>query len=90
MKVNMPWKLILLNVKARRKLEDKSMGYVVHATNMQSQESKHLLIGKQLIEEQDIAGIEKVLAQKVELAESDAQIYIQISEKMLAKKAKQV
>ena len=48
-----------------------------------------MVIGKQLIEEQDIAGIEKVLAQKVELAESDAQIYIQISEKMLAKKAKQ-
>ena len=31
-----------------------------------------------------------MLAQKVELAESDAQIYIQISEKMLEKKAKQV
>lgn len=47
----MEWKRILLHVKARRKLEDKSMGYVIGIQNLDSQETKTVLMDKRLIEE---------------------------------------
>lgn len=66
------------------------MGYVVSVQNMATQESINVIMEKRLIEEQDTVGIEQFLQDKIELAKSDVSLYIQISEKMMAKKAKQL
>lgn len=64
------------------------MGYVVQGVNMVSSAKCALLVDPALIDEQDMAGLELLLKEKVCLAPSDVTIYIQITEKMLKKKAK--
>ena len=64
------------------------MGNLCQAVNMVTGEKCTLLVDSKLIVEQDIAGLEVLLRDYVELAPSDCSIYIKISEKALEKKSK--
>ena len=69
-------------------MDNGKMGHVVQALNMLSGEKRPLLMDPQLIEDQDMAAIERVLKEVVPLAPKDVTIYLQISEKHLRKAAK--
>jgi len=84
------WKHILLKVRNRKRLENGQMGHAVTAVNMVSGDRCPLLVDPKLIDDQDIAGLERLLQTRVPLAPSDCSIFIQISEKMLKSKAKRV
>lgn len=47
-----------------------------------------LMVDPKLIDDQDLPGLERLLRQQVQLAPSDVSLYIQISEKVLRKRAK--
>jgi len=64
------------------------MGNVVQAVNMLSGEKCVLMVDPKLLNDQDIPGLERLLKSRVELAPADVAIYIQITEKVLRKKAK--
>lgn len=57
------------------------MGNICQAVNIVTGEKLALLVEPELIDQQDVAGIEKLLRAKVKLAPSDCSIYIQITEK---------
>jgi hypothetical protein len=82
------WKHILMKVKHRKRLENGQMGNVVQAVNMLSGEKCVLMVDPKLLNDQDIPGLERLLKSRVELAPADVAIYIQITEKVLRKKAK--
>lgn len=65
------------------------MGNLVQAVNMVSGEKCALLVDPQLIDDQDIPGLERLLKSHVQLAPANCSIFIQISEKMLRQRAKQ-
>ena len=85
---NKEWKHILLKVKNRKRQENGKMGNVVQATNMLTGEKCVLMVEPTLIDEQDVPALEALLRKRVDLAPSDVSIFIQISEKMLKKRAK--
>ena len=58
--------------------------------NIVSGEKCVLMVDPQLIDNQDIPGLERLLSKNVKLAPSKVSIYLQISEKMLKKQAKMV
>lgn len=82
------WKHILLKIRSRKRIENGQMHNIVQAVNILTGEKCALLVDPQLIDDQDIPGLERLLRQHVELAPSDVSIFIQISEKHLQKKAK--
>ena len=84
------WKHILLKVKNRKRLESGEMGHVVQAVDMVSGDKCPLMVDPKLIDEQDIAGLERLLRKRVKLPASDVSIYIILTEKMLKKKTKAV
>ena len=49
-----------------------------------------LMVETKLIDDQDLPALERLLRQQVQLAPSDVSLYIQISEKVLNKRAKLV
>lgn len=77
-----------MKVRHRKRLENGQMGHAVTAVNMVSGEKCPLLVDPKLIDEQDIAGLERLLKNRVKLASADCSIFIQISEKMLKSQAK--
>ena len=79
------WKHIMMKVKHRKRLENGQMGNVVQALNIVSGEKCVLMVDPQLIDNQDIPGLERLLRKNVQLAPSNVSIYLQISEKMLKK-----
>ena len=81
------WKHILLKVKNRKRLVNGKFGTVIQASNILTGDKTMLMVDPKLIDEQDVPGLEKLLRDKVELADSDVSIFIQISEKMLKKRA---
>ena len=58
--------------------------------NIVSGEKCVLMVDPQLIDNQDIPGLERLLRKNVQLAPSNVSIYLQISEKMLKKQARMV
>ena len=64
------------------------MGHVVQAVNMGTDQKTAIMVDPQLIDEQDMPGLERLLRERVQLAPAGVQIFIQISEKQLRKKAK--
>lgn len=81
------WKHILLKVKNRKRLVNGKFGTVIQASNILTGDKTTLMVDPNLIDEQDVPALEKLLRDKVELADSDVSIFIQISEKMLNKRA---
>ena len=64
------------------------MGHVVQAINMSTDQKTAIIVDPKLIDEQDLPGLERLLRERVQLAPSNVSIFIQISEKMLQKRAK--
>ena len=55
------WKHILLKVKQRKRLDNGQMGNICQAVNIVTGEKQVILVDPRLIDEQDMAGLEKVL-----------------------------
>ena len=63
-----PWKHIVMKVKNRKRLESGEMGNVVQAINMLTDEKCSIMVSPQMIDQQDLAGLESLLRKHVELA----------------------
>ncbi len=70
------WKHILLKVKQRKRLENGAMGNVCQAMNIVTGEKRALLVDPKLIDDQDMAGLEQILKDKVRLSPQGSSIYI--------------
>ena len=77
-----------MKVKKRKRLANGQMGNLLQAVNMVTGEKRPLLVDSRLIVEQDINALEVLLRDHVQLAPHDCQIFIQVSELALKKKAK--
>ena len=64
------------------------MGNVCQAVNIVTGDKQAILVEPRLIDEQDMAGLENLLKEHVQLASGECSIYLQISEKALRKQAK--
>ena len=56
-----PWKHIVMKVKNRKRLESGEMGNVVQAINMLTDEKCSIMVSPQMIDQQDLAGLESLL-----------------------------
>ena len=57
-----------MKVKNRKRLESGEMGNVVQAINMLTDEKCSIMVSPQMIDQQDLAGLESLLRKHVELA----------------------
>ena len=81
------WKNIMLKVQSRKRDNKNKMNYCISAQNMISGEKRPMMMETHIIDGPDLPAIENILKEVVDLASSNVQILIVISEKMLAKKA---
>ena len=77
----------MLKVQSRKRDNKNKMNYCISALNMISGEKRPMMIETHIIDGPDLPAIENILKEVVDLASSNVQILIVISEKMLAKKA---